>query len=193
MTGFEQAVGVDGRILVGLLLGVSGVGKLLNLPAAALGIRSYDIVPARAAAALTLVLALVETIVASILIAGMLPALAAVAAILLLGVFSFGAMAAILRRSTQLCHCFGRVYQERLGWEVPIRNMALAIALFPNIRFGRISLAPSAWLTAADANMTVSDLVAVGSAVSLIVLGYLIVARMAGWEAEPDRFSTDGA
>lgn len=116
-------------LILGSLLLIAAAAKTLNRSAfrdavTAFGLRSLP-------AGLVFSLPVAEAMIGFGLIAGIFPRTIALAAFLLLLVFTAVVTASVLRGESHDCNCFGSLAQSKVGWPLVYRNLALlALALF---------------------------------------------------------------
>lgn len=140
------------RLVLSAVFAVAGLAKLFDR----IGTRQTLVdfgVPERLAPPLAVLLPLAELCVS----AALLPLISAwggaVAALVLLVVFTFTLAISLLRGRTPECHCFGQISSSPVGRWTVARNLALAVAAGLIVFGGRVDPGPStvAWL--ADLNV----------------------------------------
>lgn len=118
------------RLIVAVVFGVAGVAKAADPAGTRKAIIGFG-VPEWLAGPLRLSLPVAEIVVALALILRSTAWWGAVAAAILLLVFSTGIGVSLSRGSSPDCHCFGQLHSKPVSWSLFVRNLALAvIALF---------------------------------------------------------------
>jgi uncharacterized membrane protein YphA (DoxX/SURF4 family) len=126
------------------------------------GVRQYRVVPARFAPLAGWVLIASELGLGLLLVAGLVPALAALGAIVLFCIFAAALALSLARSNTAPCHCFGASQVEKISPVALVRALALAgvaaavlvFALRDTASIGRDELLPSLLMTAAFVAVT---------------------------------------
>jgi uncharacterized membrane protein YphA (DoxX/SURF4 family) len=126
------------------------------------GVRQYRLVPARFAPIAGGTLIAAELGLGVLLLTGLVPALAALGAIVLFSIFAAALAVSLARSNTAPCHCFGASDVEKISPVALIRALALAgvaaavlvFALGDAASIGRDELLPSLLLTAAFVAIT---------------------------------------
>jgi uncharacterized membrane protein YphA (DoxX/SURF4 family)/thiol-disulfide isomerase/thioredoxin len=157
------------RLALTVVFGTAGSTKLLDLPASRDTVEAFGLPRAFARAGGTLLpFAELATAVALLPLAS--ARWAAVAAIVLLIVFSGGVAVALAQGRTPDCNCFGQVSSAQISWRTLARNSAfLALAGFAAWK------APGASLTRWTTDRSAADLVA---ALAVTALAFAIVAAL---------------
>lgn len=113
-----------GRIIVGMILLVAGIGKIRNGQNRFLqAIMGYDLVPDPIAAILAHGLPWLEVLSGSMLIVGFLSQGAALLAIGLFLMFTAAIILSLIRGKQNDCGCFGRIVPVQ--WRLVYRNLVL--------------------------------------------------------------------
>jgi len=126
------------------------------------GVRQYRIVPPRFAPVAGWALIAAELGLGLLLVTGLVPALAALGAIVLFGIFAAALALSLARSNTAPCHCFGASEVETISPVALVRALALAgvaaavlvFALQDTASIGRHELLPSLLMTAAFVAVT---------------------------------------
>jgi hypothetical protein len=126
------------------------------------GVRQYRLVPARFAPLAAGALIAAELGLGVLLVSGLVPALAALGAIVLFGVFAAALAVSLARENTAPCHCFGASDVEKISPVALIRALVLAgvaaavlvFALQDTASIGRDELLPSLLMTIAFVAIT---------------------------------------
>lgn len=121
------------------------------------GVRQYRLVAARLAPVVGGALIAAELGLGVLLVTGLVPALAALGAIVLFSVFAAALAVSLARSNTAPCHCFGASDVEKISPLALVRALALAgvaaavlvFALQDTASIGRDELLPSLLMTAA--------------------------------------------
>lgn len=114
-----------GRLILGLVFGLSGVTKVADLAGFIASLREFRLLPERAVKPVALGITAAEVSVAAALLAGVAVEGAAGAATALLTVFTF-ALARVLRRGQRIaCRCFGELSAGPASWRTVLRNILL--------------------------------------------------------------------
>jgi hypothetical protein len=120
------------------------------------GVRHYALVPARFAPLVGGALIAAELGLGLLLVTGLVPALAALGAIILFSIFAAALAVSVARSNTAPCHCFGASEVEKISPVALVRALALAgvaaailvFALQDTASIGRAELLPSLLMTA---------------------------------------------
>jgi uncharacterized membrane protein YphA (DoxX/SURF4 family) len=115
------------RTLLGLLFLVSGVAKWRRGPEFAEAVKAYRLVPPAAVPIIARALPLTETILAVLLLAGVLEAGAGIAATGLLLLLGAAMGINLVRGRRHDCGCLGIAEDETISWALVARNAALAV------------------------------------------------------------------
>lgn len=129
------------RIIVGILLLVSGAGKLANRAEFVSIVGGYRLLPKPVLPIFGFVLPLAEIVTGMMMLLGLFSPLPAYAACGLFLVFIFAIAVNLLRGSTETaCGCFaGRL--EKISWALVMRNLSLTgLALLSSGRMVVVSL-----------------------------------------------------
>ncbi len=113
------------RLILAAVFGVAGVAKLADLSGSRQAIAGFGI-PASLAAALSVILPIVELAVAAALIFVGSSWFGAIGASALLAIFSAGMIVQMLKGNAPDCHCFGQLHSEPIGAKSLIRNIVLS-------------------------------------------------------------------
>ena len=117
------------RLGVALVFAVAGLAKLADQPGARRTVTGFSI-PSVLAPAVAIVVTALELVIAVGLLFDPTAPVAALAALLLLGVFLLGLSLQLARGVEVPCACFGQVATTPAGWPTILRNVGLAIAAF---------------------------------------------------------------
>ena len=113
------------RTALGLLFIATGISKCLDWRAFERAVTGFQLVPARLAPAVAILVVTLEITGGALLAAGFYPALGAAIIAGLLVVFNWALMANLLRGRRRLdCHCYGRG-TLRIGWGHVVQNTVL--------------------------------------------------------------------
>jgi hypothetical protein len=126
------------------------------------GVRQYRLVPARFAPMAGGALIAAELGLGVLLLSGLVPALAALGAIVLFSIFAAALAVSLARSNTAPCHCFGASEVEKISPVALVRALVLAgvaaavlvFALGDTASIGRDELLPSLLMTAAFVAVT---------------------------------------
>jgi len=126
------------------------------------GVRQYGLVAPRFARIAGWVLIAAELVLGALLVAGLVPVVAALGAIALFGVFAAALAVSLARSNTAPCHCFGASEVERISPVALVRALVLAgvaaavlvFALGDTASIGRDELLPALLMTAAFVAIT---------------------------------------
>jgi hypothetical protein len=126
------------------------------------GVRQYRLVPARFAPMAGGALIAAELGLGVLLLSGLVPALAALGAIVLFSIFAAALAVSLARSNTAPCHCFGASEVETISPVALVRALVLAgvaaavlvFALGDTASIGRDELLPSLLMTAAFVAVT---------------------------------------
>ena len=157
------------RLALSAVFAVAAVGKLLDRPGTVESLAGFG-VPARARAFVAVALPVFELTIAVALIPVGSAAWAALAATLLLAVFSV-AVARVLARGERVdCNCFGSLSTRPVGRRTLIRNLVLlAAALFLTVAgWGDAGTSAVGWL--GDLGATETALVAVAAVLAIAAI-----------------------
>lgn len=129
------------RVIVGVLLLVSGLGKLANRPEFVRVVATYRLLPQSVVPIFGFALPLAEGIAGVMMLLGIMSPIPAYAACVLFLIFILAITINLLRGSTETeCGCFaGRL--EKISWSLVLRNLTLtALALLSLGKFVWLSL-----------------------------------------------------
>jgi hypothetical protein len=126
------------------------------------GVRQYGLVPARFAPMAGGALIAAELGLGVLLLTGLVPALAALGAIVLFSIFAAALAVSLARSNTAPCHCFGASEVEKISPVALVRALVLAgvaaavlvFAVGDTASIGRDELLPSLLMTAAFVAIT---------------------------------------
>jgi uncharacterized membrane protein YphA (DoxX/SURF4 family) len=126
------------------------------------GVRQYGLVPARFASLVGGALIAAELGLGLLLVTGLVPALAALGAILLFSIFAAALAVSLARSNNAPCHCFGASEVEKISPVALVRALVLAgvgaavlvFALQDTASIGRDELLPSLLMTIAFVAIT---------------------------------------
>ncbi|HZN15389.1 MAG TPA: redoxin domain-containing protein [Acidimicrobiales bacterium] len=163
-----DVVGVVRLVLVGVFL-VAGWAKLSDRPGTREAIRAFG-VPAAIARPGTFLLPIGELAIAVGLVISGAAAVAAVGALVLLGLFIVGISVNLARGRRPECNCFGQVHSEPIGPSTLARNVVLAAGAALVVAQGSGAFI-SSWIDRGDAVLWVA---VVGGGV-IAVMGWFIV------------------
>ena len=151
------------------------------------GVRQYRIVPARFAPVAGGALIAAELGLGMLLVLGLVPAVAALGAIVLFSIFAAALAVSLARSNTAPCHCFGASEVEKISPVALVRALALTgiaaavlvFALQDTASIGRHELLPSLLMTAA--------FVAITRLSGLFPLAWSFLRRKASMHPTPTR------
>jgi len=115
------------RLVLCLIFGVAGITKLLDLGGTREALKNFG-APAPLIPTLSFVLPFIELAIALGFLVNRTVSIAALSAILLLGLFIVAISINLARGRTHDCHCFGQLHSEPLGWSTLVRNFIFAFA-----------------------------------------------------------------
>jgi len=119
------------------------------------GVRQYGLVPSRFAPIVGGALIAAELGLGLLLVTGLVPALAALGAIVLFGIFAAALAVSLARSNSAPCHCFGASEVEKISPVALVRALVLAgVALGDTASIGRDELLPSLLMTVAFVAIT---------------------------------------
>ena len=150
------------RTGLGAVCLLAGVEKARAPSAFFEGVRQYRLVPARFAPIAGAALIAAELGLGLLLLTGLVPAPAALGAIVLFSIFAAALAVSLARSNTAPCHCFGASDVEKISPVALIRALVLAgvaaavlvFALGDTASIGRDELLPSLLMTAAFVAIT---------------------------------------
>lgn len=176
-----EVLPVAGRVLLGAVLLVAGLAKLRDRSAFAASVRQFGFVPSSWSGRVATVLPVIEVVCGFLLLVGLAVQPAAVAATLLLLIFTLGIARNLSRGQTAPCACFGASSARRLGPSAVVRNVLLLAA-------GVVVLAGT---VTAGAAPSVADSVGAALLAGMLVAAWqLLLAAHA--VVEPARAVADG-
>lgn len=114
------------RLALSVIFGIAGVTKLIDQKGTREAVKNFG-APKSLAPAIAVVLPLVELAIAAGLLFNMSAGWAALAALLVLGLFIAAIGVNLARGNTPDCHCFGQLYSRPLGWSTLVRNIVFAL------------------------------------------------------------------
>lgn len=114
------------RLALSVIFGIAGVTKLLDQKGTREAVENFG-THKSLAPAIALVLPFVELAIAAGLLFGTSTWWAALAALLVLGLFIVAISVNLARGQTHECHCFGQLYSRPLGWPTLVRNIVFAL------------------------------------------------------------------
>ena len=115
------------RLVLCLIFAVAGITKLLDLGGTREALKNFG-APAPLIPTLSLLLPFIELAIALGFLANRTVSIAALSAILLLGLFIVAISINLAKGRTHDCHCFGQLHSEPLGWSTLVRNFIFAFA-----------------------------------------------------------------
>jgi uncharacterized membrane protein YphA (DoxX/SURF4 family) len=126
------------------------------------GVRQYRLVPARFAPPAGWALIAAELGLGVLLVTGLVPALAALGAIVLFSIFAVALAVSLARSNTAPCHCFGASEVEKISPVAFVRTLVLTgvaaavlvFALQDTASIGRHELLPALLMTVAFVAIT---------------------------------------
>jgi uncharacterized membrane protein YphA (DoxX/SURF4 family) len=125
-------VGTVLRVLLGGVLLVAGALKVTNLPASALAVHAYRLLPYEVGQAIGYALPILELAIGALLLIGLFTRAAAVVGALLMGAFVVGIASAWARGLSIDCGCFGgggQIGAEQTAYPLELtRDAALLLA-----------------------------------------------------------------
>jgi methylamine utilization protein MauE len=150
------------RTGVGAVCLLAGIEKAQSPGDFVDGVRQYRLVPPRFARIVGWALVAAELVIGALLVSGLVPALAALGALVLFSVFAAALAVSLARSNRAPCHCFGASEVERISPLALVRAVALAgvaaavllLALQDTASIGRDELLPSLLMTAAFVALT---------------------------------------
>lgn len=142
------------RALLAVVFMTAGAGKLLDLDGSRLAMRDFG-VPQRAVGIASTALPLAELAVGLALIFRPSARWAALAALLLLGVFIAGIGRALSRGEQPDCHCFGQLHSAPAGRATLARNALLAAGAAVVVAYGS-GPAFNTWIDARNGSQLVA-------------------------------------
>ena len=123
----KRGLAVALRVLVGVVLLATGVGKLLDLPGFARVLGTYQAFPDALLVPIAAAVTAAELLLAFWLFSGRRPFAAAVAALAAHLVYAGWSAAAVLRGlNLSNCGCFGVFWPRPLGWSTVVEDLVVA-------------------------------------------------------------------
>jgi uncharacterized membrane protein YphA (DoxX/SURF4 family) len=123
------------QIVIGILLGWAALAKLGDVPAFALQVHNFRILPVAAENLVAMTLPWIELVAALSLVLGVRSRAGGVVASALLAVFTIAVVAAVARGLDFECGCFGKASASRVGGGKIFENLALlTVALWASVR-----------------------------------------------------------
>lgn len=163
MSGVDPVIEWVARLSLALLLFTAARHKLQGLPAFAATVRDYRILPASAASAAALFIALAEFSVASALMFPAADPVGPAAALALIALYSFAVGINLARgRRTMDCGCLARAARQPLAPWLLIRNGILALG--PTLLLFHDAPRAASWVDAVSVVGGVAILAAIWSA-----------------------------
>lgn len=123
------------RVALGLVLLIAGLTKFPNRKEVIQAVADYEILPYFLTRPVGVLLPWVEIGTAILLLVGVIPIIAGLLAAVLLICFIIAILVNILRGRDVNCHCFGQLYQEKVGRSVLFQDMILLSFAFEIITF----------------------------------------------------------
>ncbi len=118
------------RVVLGLVLLIAGLSKLQERKAFIQAVASYEILPHFLTRPFGILLPWLELGTAILLLSGVMPTVAGLLAAILLICFMVAILVNLLRGRELNCHCFGQLYQEKIGAGVLFQDgILLSLAL----------------------------------------------------------------
>jgi len=134
------------QIVVGFLFGWAALAKLADLPAFALQVHNFRLLPLAAENLVAMLLPWVELTAAMALVLRIRPRAGAWVAGVLLAVFTVGVALAMARGLDFECGCFGKASATRVGWGKLAQNLGMLLLAW----IGTWSPAPAEFPAAAS-------------------------------------------
>lgn len=126
MLSATSYVALDARLVVGLVLVVSGLSKLSDRDQTRRGFADYGLRPQLSNVA-TWIVPATELAAGLSMLFGLLVNLSSTVAAALLTIFAALALRGLLFGGPAECHCFGNWLRERVGWHTVVRNLVLVL------------------------------------------------------------------
>src|SRR6476619_5557229 len=104
------------RLTVGGVFVVSGISKLLDKPGTEASMARYVFLPRGSGKMIANLFPVLELIVGTLLIFGLVTRLAAVVAVALFAVFTGLILYDLTHNKNVSCHCFGKLSEEKVTW-----------------------------------------------------------------------------
>jgi uncharacterized membrane protein YphA (DoxX/SURF4 family) len=173
-------VEVGARWLLGFVFAVSAVAKLRDLRTFADELRQYPL-PASIQARIKFSLPALEALIAVLLLTGTFARLAAVAAAILLVIFTSLALWAAITARQLRCACFGSSHNEAMGLSVIVRDVVLlGCGLFVGVGPSDILTVDSLLGVTRPGHLALSDGIPIGIVVSLVIICHAHMRRAFG-------------
>lgn len=115
------------QIVLGLLFGWAALAKILDLPAFALQVHNFRLLPVSWENLVAMLLPWVELMAALALVLGVRPRAGAFVSGVLLAVFTLGVASAMARGLDFECGCFGKASATRVGWGKLGQNVGMLL------------------------------------------------------------------
>ena len=165
------------RLIMCLVFGLAGITKLVDTPGTRQTLRYFFGVPTGLVAPFGLLLPLIELVTAVLLAIGDLAWWGALAAFVLLSVFTVAIVTNIVRGRRPNCRCFGAWSAKPISGKTVVRNVVLALIALLFILVPRDDIPQLR-----DLSMSVEGVVAWWLAAGLIVIMFLLLAVLVeGW------------
>jgi uncharacterized membrane protein YphA (DoxX/SURF4 family) len=165
------------RWLLAAVLLVAGISKLLDREGFVQAVDAYQILPVRLARVVALGLPYLEIVLGVFLLTGLATRMAAILAIWLFATFAIAVAINLVRRRELDCHCFGNLWQGKIGLSTLLRNLILVILSIQILIFADGYLAIDGWIGGGFQGMSLAGAISVGFLVVVIVgLAVLISA-----------------
>jgi hypothetical protein len=116
------------RLSLAFVLGVAAAAKIWRPAAFRSALAGYRVLPRALVAPAAVLIAVVETVLASALFLGLAVQAALIGAGVLMLVFAAVTASAIVRRLSADCGCLGAAVRLRLGWPMAAANVVLGAA-----------------------------------------------------------------
>lgn len=146
--GFDQSNATLGtmvillcRTVIALLFMAAGLAKLFNVVRFREIVQKYDLIPRGLANDVAVLIPVVESLIGISLLFGLMVSWAGAAAGVLLSLFAAAVGINLLRGRRDIsCGCFGFHDEEKLSWDIVLRNTLLAsVALAISLHSGNTS------------------------------------------------------
>lgn len=113
------------RVALGLILLIASLTKLLNRKEVIQAVADYKILPHFLTRPFGILLPWMELGTAILLLSGMIPTVAGLLAAILFICFITAILINLLRGRDLNCHCFGQLYQEKVGGRILFQDLIL--------------------------------------------------------------------
>lgn len=130
------------RVVLGLVLLIAGLAKLPNRKEVIQAVANYEILPRFLTRPIGILLPWMEMGTAILLLSGKIPTVAALFAAILLICFITAIWINLIRGKDFNCHCFGQLYQEKIGTGVLLQDLIL-LAFALEILFFHLGFFPT--------------------------------------------------